>query len=49
VERTGRHVCPTCRQRSVKEKVLPTRQYGGGYDTSYLCETPGCGYVDVAV
>jgi DNA-directed RNA polymerase subunit M/transcription elongation factor TFIIS len=45
----GRTTCPACKQRSVVEHLRPTRQYGGGWDAFYQCETPGCGYEEVCV
>lgn len=45
----GREVCPTCHNRSVQVRVTPTRQYGGGSNTYYKCETPGCKYAEVCV
>ena len=45
----GLSLCPECGQRAVRERVFPTRQYGGGYDTTYACENPLCDYAEVCV
>jgi hypothetical protein len=39
--------CRECGCLAVVETVIPTRQYGGGYDTAYDCRF--CGWKDVAV
>lgn len=45
--RTGRQVCPECHQRALKATSIPTRNYGGGWDTFYKCEN--CSYQDICV
>lgn len=42
----GKAICPKCSVRALKDKAVPTRQYGGGWDTYYHCDN--CGYTDVA-
>ena len=48
-QRTGYAVCPECGERKVKVRSFFARQYGGGYDTTYVCESDGCSYKEVCV
>jgi DNA-directed RNA polymerase subunit M/transcription elongation factor TFIIS len=45
----GLELCPTCEQRSVKVTTKYTKNYGGGWDTFYKCQTEGCTYWEVCV
>jgi len=46
--RAGLAECPHCGLRLMKVTAIPTRQYGGGWDTAYECQNTGCGYKDIA-
>jgi hypothetical protein len=44
----GMNICPGCGCRSLKKRAVPTRNYGGGWDTYEECMIP-CGYQEVFV
>lgn len=48
-EAGGLRLCPSCGHRSVRVRSFPTRQYGGGMDSTEVCEHDGCEYAEVYV
>lgn len=49
VQINGFEQCEKCGEYSMLATSVPTRQYGGGFNTIYQCANPECQHQDICV